>query len=276
MRLRHIISIFILVSILAPTTACSQIELIEKTANQYAKLHPGLESYRVELKTNKLGEMLTRMTASMPKDMPRPETPELMKFWKRQSGTFIRSTTTTAFPYMQQMINRFSQRFAIDLDTLFLPAKEADNRAKLLKIAKIKSAESEIADNRIHHFDIEFKEPTNLDGAFYGDVLDLPQRAVKKISLDIDPQKNILVHIDIDSEEQGLLAVEIRHLEIDGNIMPETVSITSPDGKIDEHLTTEFKKIENYYLPVKQVRTIRRPGLEEELIVEFSNYVLNP
>ena len=63
----------------------------------------------------------------MPSDVPRPERPELMKFWNRKSGTVIRSTTTTAFPYMQQMINRFSQRFAIDLGSLFLPAeKEAE------------------------------------------------------------------------------------------------------------------------------------------------------
>ncbi|PLX99094.1 MAG: hypothetical protein C0623_10365 [Desulfuromonas sp.] len=274
--MRFFIIFCLLATLLVPTAACSRTELIEAVSKHYASQHPGLDSYRVDLKTNKLDEMLARMTGNMPKDIPRPEAPDLMKFWNRKSGIYIRSKTVTAFPYMEQMINRFSQRFAIELGSLFLPIDKTEIRQALLKKASVKSAEAQIADSTIYHFDIEFDEPTDLDGAFYGADLDLPQREIEKLALDIDPDQLILIHIDIAAREQSPLSVEIRHLDAEGNMLPQEVSITSPDGSIDEQLTTEFTKVENYYLPSKQARNIHRPGLDEQLVVEFYNYVLNP
>ena len=56
--------------------------------------------------------------------------------------------------------------------------------------------------------------------------------------------------------------------------MPKEVSITTPDGSIDEHFVTTFKLIDGYQLPIRQERKIRRPGIEEVLLVDFSNYEL--
>lgn len=267
--------VFILIiSLMFPITSCAQTELIESVSTQYDNIHPGLESYRVRLKTNKIDEMLTRMTASMPKDMPRPEAPELMKFWDRDSGHVIRSMGQVAFGYKQQMIDRFSKRFAIDLRTLLLPTDKVDMRARLLKNASIKGAETEIGDQRLHRFEIVFEEPADLAGAFYDSGLELPQRNVTELVLDIDPGKKILVHMDIKAKEKLPLAVEIRHLDAKGHFIPREVSVTSPDGSIDERLVTTFEQIQGFWLPVKQVRDIRRPGLEEQLIVDFFKYEL--
>jgi len=271
---RFLISFVLLILFSIPTSLFAQTELIEAVATHYAQIHPGLESYRVHLKTNKIAEMLNRMTSSMPQDMPRPDAPELMKFWNRKSGTVVRSTNTTAYPYMQQMINRFSQRFAIDLGTLFLPIDGTAKRAKLLELATIKSTESQIADSKIQQFEILFKQPTDVAGAFYGISLDLPQRQIKKLTLDIDLEKMVLVHMGIEPAEGKSLAVEIRHLDVEGSTMPKEVSITTPDGSIDEHFVTTFKLIDGYQLPIRQERKIRRPGLEEMLLVDFSNYEL--
>jgi hypothetical protein len=264
----------LIVSFLVPVLSCAQTDMIESVSRQYADSHPGLESYRVKLKTNKIDEMLARMTANMPQDVPRPERPELMKFWNRKSGTVIRSMTTTSFPYMQQMINRFSQRFAVDLGSLFLPADQTAERGKLLKNAVVKSAEAQIADKKIHHLEIAFKKPTDVAGAFYGTSLDLPQRQINKLALDIDPEKSTLVQLEIEADGQQKLLVEIRHLDIKDNNLPSEVTITSPDGSIEEKFTTTFKLIDGYHLPIRQERQIRRPGLDEELLVEFSDYQL--
>lgn len=272
--MRITVALVLITIFLVPFSVCAQTDLIDSVSRQYADNHPGLESYRVKLKTNKIDEMLERMTSNMPQDVPRPETPDLMKFWNRKSGTVIRSMTTTAFPYMQQMINRFSQRFAVDLGSLFLPADKTAEREKLLKAANVKSAETQIADKKIHHFEITFNEPTDVSGAFYGTSLDLPQRQINKLELDIDPEKLTVVHLDIEAEGQQKLVIEIRHLDIKDNNLPNEVTITSPDGSIEEKFTTTFKQIDGYHLPIKQDRQIRRPGLDEELLVEFSDYVL--
>lgn len=270
MRLTVVIALAL--AFLFPVTAGAKTELIESVSRHYVDSHPGLESYRVKLKTNKIDEMLTRMTASMPKDVPRPDTPELMKFWKRGAGSVVRSTTVTAAPYMEQMINRFSQRFAIDLGTLFLPIEKEVERTRLLQTATVKDSETEIAGSKIHHFEITFGTPTDVAGAFYGTSLDLPQREINRLALDIDPVKNILVHMEIEAETMPKLGVDIRHLDIANNNLPSEVSITSPDGSIDEKLVTTFTELQGYHLPIKQERKIRRPGLEEELLVEFSEY----
>ncbi len=273
----RIIAVLILISaLLVATLSCADTKLIESVSMQYAENYPGLNSYRVKLKTNKIDEMLTRMTSSMPKDMPRPDTPELMKFWNRKSGTVVRSMTATAFPYMQQMINRFSQRFAVDLGSLFLPADKTAAREKLLKLATVKNVKSEIAGNQTHHIEITFPEPTDVGGAFYGISLDLPQRKITRLSFDINPAKRTLDQMDIEGIETTPLSVEIRHLDIDNNSLPSEVTITSPDGSVEETFVTTFKKIEGYPLPVTQERKIRRPGLEEQLLVEFIDYELNP
>ena len=83
--MRVTVALALITSFLVPFSACAQTDLIDSVSRQYANSHPGLESYRVKLKTNKIDEMLARMTSNMPQDVPRPETPELMKFERTQS-----------------------------------------------------------------------------------------------------------------------------------------------------------------------------------------------
>jgi len=272
--MRIVSTIFLALSLIVPTIATAQTELLEQVSSQYKDVYPGLVSYRVKVKTNKLAEILDRMTASIPKDVPRPEKPDLMKFWNRKYGTVIRSMTVTSAPYQQQMIDRFSKRFAIDLGTLFLPAEKTEERKQLLAKASIKSATSEIAGERIQQFELTFKEPTNLGGAFYGTALELPQRAIKRLTIDIDTKRLTLVHLGIESEESSPLSIEVRHIEAGEDFLPSEVLITSPDGSIDERFVTTFKTIEGYLLPVKQERFFQHPGSDESLTAEFSDYEL--
>ncbi len=272
--MRVTVAVLLAITLLLPTACRAETGLIEAVSKQYSESHPGLASYRVKLKTNKIDEMLGRMTSSMPPDVPRPEVPNLIKFWDREAGTVVRPATTSPFPYMQQMIDRFSQRFAIDLGTLFLPASRAGEREQLLRKATVKSSKSEIADRSVHHVEISFSEATDIAGAFYGIGLDLPQRKITRLELDIDPQKRTLVNLEIASEESAPLTVAIRHFEAGGHSLPSVIAITSPDGSTDEKFTTTFREIKGYHLPVKQERSIRRPGLEEYLLVEFFDYEL--
>ena len=68
------------------------------------------------------------------------------------------------------------------------------------------------------------------------------------------------------------LTVVIRHTVFDNEAFPVDIRITSPDGKIDEHFVTTIEKISGFYLPVKQVRNVRRQEVVEEMLVEFLNY----
>ena len=46
------------------------------------------------------------------------------------------------YAYMQEMIRRFSQEFAVDLRNLFLPAAGSARRSELLQQATVKSFET--------------------------------------------------------------------------------------------------------------------------------------
>ena len=256
---------------LVPVSAFAQPSLIETVSSKYADAQPNLESYRVELKTDKIKEMIARMTANMPQDMPRPSEPQLIKSWRRGMGSTVRANGTV-MPNMQQMINRFSQQFAIDLDRFFFPPEEVDKRTALLKAADAKSADTQIGTETLHNLELTFAQPATISGAFYGIGLDLPQTGITRLEFEIDPKKKLLRQMIIESEKSPQLTVMIRHTEFEGEEFPIDIRITSLDGKIDEHFITTMESISGFYLPTKQHRTIRRPGLSEEMLVEFLNY----
>ena len=262
------ITLFLL---LVPVSAFTQQSLIEDVSRQYAEAQPNLESYRVELKTNKINEMIARMTANMPQDMPRPSEPQLIKYWRRGMGSTVRANGTV-MPNMQQMINRFSQQFAIDLDRFFFPPDQIDHRAALLKQAAVKSADTQIDTETLHSIELVFKQPATISGAFYGTGLDLPHDGITRLEFEIDPKKKLLRQMIIESKNRPQLTVVIRHATYDNEEFPVDIRITSPDGKIDEHFVTTIEKISGFHLPVKQVRNFRRQGTVEEMLVEFLNY----
>lgn len=269
--MRYPALVITLLLFLVPVSTFAQPSLIETVSSKYADAQPNLESYRVELKTDKIKEMIARMTANMPQDMPRPSEPQLIKYWRRGMGSTVRANGTV-MPNMQQMINRFSQQFAIDLDRFFFPPDQADQRKALMKKAAVKSADTQIGTDTLHSIELVFAQPATISGAFYNTGLDLPQTGITRLEFEIDPNKKILLQMIIESKDNPQLTVVIRHTAFDGEEFPVDLRVTSPDGKIDDHFVTTIKKISGFNLPTKQVRNIRRQGLVEEMQVEFLNY----
>ena len=124
----------------------------------------------------------------------------------------------------------------------------------------------------LHNIELLFEPPVAVAGAFYGTGLDLPQDGITRLEFEIDRKRKLLRQIVIESKKSPQLTVAIRHTELDAEWFPIDIRITSPDGKIDDHFVTTLESISNFYLPVKQVRNIRRPGIIEEMRVEFRNY----
>ena len=260
-----------LLLLFAPVSAFSQLNLIEEVSQSYANAQPNLESYRAEIKTTKINEMIAKMTASMPQEVQRPAEPTLVKYWRRNLGSTVRASGTV-MPNMQQMINRFSQQFAIDLDRFFFPTDQAEQRATLIAQATVKSADTQIGAEIFHNIEFTFEQPAKISGAFYNSGFDLPQDGITRLEFEIDPKKKILRQIIIESEKSPQLTVAIRHEELNGEQFPVDIRITSPDGKIDDHFVTTLETIDNFQLPTKQVRKMRRPGINEDMLVEFLNY----
>jgi len=271
--MRYVALILLALCLVSPLTAIAQEDLVEAVSTSYGSAWPGLDAYRVKIKTDKIRQMVERMAASLPKDMVRPAVPELTKFWQRGRGQVIRPLIPV-MPTMEQMIGRFSEQFAVDLGSFLLPADRQQARAALLKQAKVKSAETVIGNERLHAVEILFPQPTDIAGAFYGTAFDLPQRAVTRLVLDIDTQKLALRQMTVEAEGTPALTVDVRHSDLPGVALPAEVRITSPDGSIDEKFVTTFVETGGYYLPQRQDRQIRRPGQDESFSVEFFNYEL--
>jgi len=271
--MRYLALTLLVLCVTCPLTASAQEDLVEAVSASYASAWPGLEAYRVKLKTDKIGQMVGRMTASLPEGTALPAVPELTKYWRRGRGQVIRPTISV-MPTMEQMISRFSERYAVDLGSFLLPADRQQARAALMKQAKVKSADTVIGSERLHAVEMVFAHPTDLAGAFYSTAFDLPQRAVTRLVLDIDTQKRALRQMTVEAEGKPALTVDVRHSDLPGVALPAEVRITSPDGSIDERFVTTFIEKNGYYLPQRQDRQIRRPGQDESFSVEFFDYEL--
>jgi hypothetical protein len=269
--MRYPALVITLLLFMTPVSAVAQSNLIETVSRSYANTQPELESYRVDLKTDKINEMIAKMTANMPPEMQRPSQPDLVKYWRRGHGSTVRGSGNI-MPTMQQMINRFSQQFAVDLDRFFFPADQIEQRASLLNKALVKNTDTQIGSERRHNIELVFEHPATLSGAFYGDGLDLPQDGITRLEFEIDQNKMLLNQIVIESVHNPQLTVAIRHTEIKGEYFPVDIRITSPDGKIDDHFVTTLKTVDKFQLPAKQIRNVRRPGIVDVMEVKFLNY----
>ena len=269
--MRYPALIVIILLLFVPVSAFTQPSLIEDVSRTYADAQPKLQSYQVELKTDKIKEMIARMTASMPAEMPRPSEPKLTKYWHRDMGSTVRAQGTV-MPNMQQMVNRFSQHFAIDLDRFFFPPDQANRRSVLMKQAEVKSADTQIGTETLHSIELLFKQPAKVAGAFYGNGLDLPQAGITRLEFEIDPKKMLLQQMIIESTEMPQLTVVIRYAEFADEEFPVDLRTTSPDGEVDEHFITTMGETSGFYLPIKQVRNSRRQGVVDDMTIEFLNY----
>ncbi|MDF1580004.1 MAG: hypothetical protein P1P74_04400 [Desulfuromonadales bacterium] len=262
--------------LLTPLFAFADPTLLEKVAHTYAIGQKGLDNYQATVTTDQVGIMITRMTTNMPADAPRPQVPELRKFWSRASGrTVILPTAKTVFPTMSEMIRYFSREFAIDPGTLVLSARGASKRAALLQKAEIKTFETRIGSDRTISITALFRDAVDVGNAFYTEGLPLPRTNISELVFDIDPDRNILRRMEIVATGTSRLIFQLRHLEIAGNLLPTEVHLTTADGGIDTRLTTEFVNVGGFLVPGKQVRNVRTPDRNEHMEVTFSNYIIN-
>lgn len=266
----------LLASVLLLGAADPGLVALERVAEASATLQPGLNHYQCRVTSSKMNELLAQMTAAMPADMPRPPLPAIRRYWVRSPRlVVIRAEDGQVLPYMQQMVQRFSTAFALDPLAVLLPPSAAARRAALLQQAKVKVAESRLDQMRTQTIHIKFPAPVDLDGAFYGGGLELPQKQVASLVFDLDPDKQTVERLEIVSATGKRLLAEPRYRQTSGGYLMEELRTTSPDGQIDDHLQTSFAKVDGFLLPVRQVRTVRRPQRQETITVSFSEFRLN-
>jgi len=269
--------LLLLLPLAVPAWGAGEIQTLEKVARAYSIGQPGLQGYRVTVTTDKITQMLDQMTASLPADAPRPPQPEVVKYWSRSADkSIIRAEGENVFPYMQELVQRFSGQFALDLRSFLLPATRSGDRALLLQNAEVKGSENRIGEVRLLSLTIDFGAPVDLQGAFYGDGLDLPQKQIRRLAIDLDLDLEVVKRIEIAPIGGTPITVEVRHLAVKAGQLPEEILITAPDGSVDDRFQTSFDLIDGFWLPVKQVRTLHRGERQERMEVTFSNYRINP
>lgn len=237
----------------------------------------GLKSYICEVKTNQVDIMMKKMTAAMPEDLPRPEKPIIKKYWDRKNGMVIRLEGKNIFPYMREVSKKMSEQFALDLYDYFLPKDKKQLRHRLMKHAEKKL---ETIDE-YQRFTITFKEKTNIDTAFFKKGLPIPTEDVKSIIMSLDTKRKLIkdMYIKYDTvagyKEYKLLA---DYKNIDGKYFLYNIYLMADDHSVMVGFRTDFEKIGEYYLPVKQIRMgegTNVPEEEKRIEVTFTDYKIN-
>ncbi|MDT8443708.1 MAG: hypothetical protein RQ722_05410 [Desulfuromonadales bacterium] len=255
--------------------AGNNLEILEKVAAANEQVQPGLQNYRATVETSRIEEMMTSLTSGMPADVMPPPAPVIIKFWQRNGKGLVYAKQTQLTPYVDKMVKQISANLAVELNQMLLPADQAEQRDQLVKDARVKSSEVAVADDLIHHLEIIFAKPTDLNEAFYASGMRLPQKQINSLIFDIDTKTNTISEMRIVAENELQLSVEIRYLAVAGGYIPERFQITSPGGKIDDLFEVRFVKIDNYLLPASMLRVIRRPELQDNLEVFFKGYQIN-
>ena len=276
LRSLSLVSLCMILLIPCQALASEPLDLLEAAAQADDLLQPGLENYQVRVETTKVEEMIERMTASMPKDVPRPPPPAISKYWQRGAPrSLIVAEGESSAPYVTQMVERFSNALAVELDALLLPADKIAERRELAAGATLKSSTVSLGNNTIQRIRIEFPAPTDLNQAFYKTGIRLPQKQILALTFDIDGNTGSITELTILTEDRLLLTAEIRYRKIASGYLPERIQVTSPDGHIDDLFEVTFAESGGFELPKRMVRSIRRPDLKDELDVTFSNYLVN-
>lgn len=251
------------------------LAILEQVASASTKTQPELQNYLVTVETSRIEEMMSRMTTGMPADVKPPPPPVIVKLWQRNGEGLVYAKQASLTPYVEKMVKQISTNLAIELNEMLLPATQSEQRHALMHGADIKSSEVALTDNLIHHLEISFKKPTDLNGAFYASGIRLPQKQIKSLAFDIDAKTNTVRELALVADNGLHLTVEIRYIEVTGGSIPERIQVTSPDGKVDDRFEVKFIEVGGFLLPESMLRVIRRPELQEDLEVFFKDYQVN-
>lgn len=253
----------------------ANIDALEEISLAATSRQPGLENYQALLETDKVAEMIAKMTANMPPDTPRPQPPVLRKYWTRDHGRIlVKADGNSAFPYMQEMVKRFSREFAVELNTFFLPPHAAAQRKTVVAQARAKQSENLLGEERRLTIELTFAAPTALHQSFYADGLGLPQDGVTSLTCEIDPVRKMLRRMEVATADKRYSA-ELRYETLEKETLLTEVHVTTPDGLVDERFVNFFAPIDGFNLPTRQVRTSNRGGQQEVFSVTFSGYQIN-
>jgi len=260
----------------AGALASEEIALLEELSVTPLVQQPGLRTYRVEVMTETISEMLGAMTANIPENMPRPKTPKIVKYWSADpSGSVFIAEGSETFPYMQEMVDRFSSELAVNINSFFLPPSKAQARAKRLEGTRLSKSSMELGESLIQSVSIEFPSPASLDGAFYGEGLELPQDGIVKLRFDIARDPLRIIRMDIFLADGQPRMLEMRFTRREDDLLPEEIRISNPAGSIDDRFYMRFASVSGFMLPTEQRRVLNRSGAKEEMLVEFRDYAVN-
>ena len=275
--LRSSLILLLFFSLTAPTYlfANDDLAILEQVAAASTRTQPELQNYLVTVETSRIEEMMSRMTTGMPADVKPPPPPVIIKFWQRNGEDLVYARQTALTPYVEKMVKQISANLAIELNEMLLPAAQSEQRHGLMYGADIKSSEVALTDNLIHHLEITFEKPTDLNEAFYASGIRLPQKQIKSLTFDIDARTNTVQELSLVADSGLQLTLEIHYIEVTGGLIPERFQITSPDGKIDDSFEVKFVEVNSFLLPVSMLRVIQRPDLQEKLEVFFKDYQVN-
>jgi hypothetical protein len=262
--------------LLSATPSRSEPLALEKVARSYAVAQPGLQTYRATIDTDNTDQILERMTANLPADAPRPPAPKLVKFWARATErTLLWDEESNAFQLMQDMDKRYPAEFSIELRSFLLPIDKAGERARLLEKSRIIRSENLLGETRIESLSIDFTEPADLNGAFYGRGLSIPQERIKRLVIDLDLGQETVRRMEVTTSSGDFRTVEFRHYDIRGAKLLNEVLIASPDGAVDDRFKIRFDLVDGFWLPTRMYHTNLKGTLQEKLYAKFIDYEVN-
>lgn len=269
-------TLLLLFTLLFPLSALAQgPQLLEQAAAAMNDQQPDLQSYRAAVETAQVDIMLSRMTANMPANLTRPQVPQLFKYWDRQlQASLVRAEGAQVFPYMQEMIARFSSNFSVELHDAFLPLGRASARSELLGQAELREYQGSADGEVLTELELSFATPTDLGGAFYRDLLGLPQQGISRLLLAFDGRQ-LLRRLDITRDTGPTWSLSLGFEQQGALQLPVSLHLRGDQGQRETRVATRFAEQQGFWLPVEQVQSLRQGEQQEERRVQFRDYQVN-
>ncbi len=272
--MRHLLLLTLLFTLPAGALA-SPAELLVAAAKAMNDQQPRLQTYRAAVETDQVAAMLARMTANMPANLPRPEVPQLFKYWDRQrQAMLVQAEGGQIFPYMQEMIRRFSSNFALELHGFFLPTARSAERTTLLAVARVQQRQTSGAGGGLTELELAFDPPADLQGAFFRDGLGLPQRDVSRLLLAFDGGQR-LRRLDLTTAEGGGWTLSLGYQSAGTLQLPANLQLMGAAGTRETRVETRFAEQDGFWLPVEQRQSLRDGDKHEQRLVQFHDYQVN-